>query len=93
MGKIVVLEGQTLIDLAIQQCGSVEAAFQLAVENDLSVTDELSAGLELSSIDPVERPVAQYYEAKRLKPATSDLLESEVDPNRIFDLELPIEFS
>ena len=42
-----VLQGQTIFDIAIQELGSVEGAFALAVLNGISITDELTSGHEL----------------------------------------------
>ncbi len=49
MIKAVALEGQSLLDLALQECGSIEAAFDMAVQNGLSVTSELTSGQLLES--------------------------------------------
>lgn len=93
MSKITALNGQTLIDLAIQEGGSVEAAFSLANNNGLSVTDDLIPGEELEPVDAVEKPIADYYKSKKLKPATDDLTDTNDVPARIFAEELPIEFA
>ncbi len=67
-----VLNQQSLFDIAVQTAGSAEAAFDLALENDLSLTDNLEVG------EPIveqgnwsNRRVAEYYAAKGLKPATA----------------------
>ena len=33
---------QTLLDIAVQECGTVEAAFEIAERNGLALTDELN---------------------------------------------------
>ncbi len=71
MGKIVVLEGQTLIDLAIQQCGSIEALFALAKTNGLSTTEDLVVASEIDVVDQFDKPIAQYYDNNELTPATA----------------------
>ncbi len=40
-------EGQNIIDVAVQQYASVEGLFELAAENDLSVTHQLVPAQEL----------------------------------------------
>ena len=93
MAEIKSLEGQNILDMSIQECGSVEAAFAFAVENDLSVTDELLPGQAMKVINAVEKPVANYYKSNRLKPATNDTPGTEYETDRIFGEEFPLEFS
>lgn len=72
--KINILPLQSLLDLAIQHTGSVENAFALAVENGLSLTDELTSGesLSLATYDIQQnKDILGYYQAKRLQPATA----------------------
>jgi hypothetical protein len=42
--NIIVLNNQSLLDLAIQHFGDATAAFDIALANDLSITDEIVAG-------------------------------------------------
>lgn len=85
-------ENQSFLDIAIQMCGSLSSAFELAVKNGRSVTDELAPGESLD-LTPVDNPdLAAYWVHNNLAPATAKEPDP-VDPNRIFDLELPIEFS
>lgn len=37
--KTVVQAGQTLLDIAVQEYGTIEAVFMLAKANDMSITD------------------------------------------------------
>jgi hypothetical protein len=69
--KLTVLDRQSIFDIAIQELGGVEAAFALALENDLSLTDELTTGQPLR-IPPSGGGggVTNYYKNKGLKPAT-----------------------
>ncbi len=64
-----VLEGQSLFDIAIQSCGSAEAAFEFAVLNGVSLTDEVT--IELSVPAVVDADIASYYANKGLQPATA----------------------
>ena len=87
-----VLSGQTLFDIAIQELGSAEAAYGLAVLNNLSVMDSLDPGQELQLPTVDNRSVSEYYSNKGIKPATSDgSVITEV--SRVFFEELSIEFS
>lgn len=75
--QITALNRQSLFDIAIQALGGVDAAFSLALENDLSLTDELTTGkiIDLSLIHTtrggiVNKVVVDYYKNKESKPAT-----------------------
>jgi hypothetical protein len=82
---ITVLNNQSLFDIAIQEFGSAEAAFDIALANNLSVTDELSAGqvLKLGKTDFQNRQIADYYRNRGLKPATAAPAEIFVVPEGI----------
>lgn len=64
---------QSLLDIAIQECGSFEAAYELAERNDLAVTDDMEAGAELEYIpeDVTKKQVVAHLAARRIKPATA----------------------
>jgi hypothetical protein len=84
MLDIKVKEHQSLFDIAIQECGSVEAAYELAVMNGLSVTDDLVTGETLNQASVLNADVAAYYKNKGLQPATAitvlaELVASTVD--------------
>jgi hypothetical protein len=66
-----VLQGQSIFDIAIQELGSAEGAFDLAVLNGISITDELTPGQELALPTVVNKQIASYYANKGLKPATA----------------------
>ncbi len=70
MANVRVSERQNLLDVAIQESGSILAAFDLAVANDISVTDDLTAGQVLQTVDIYNADVFNYYTQKNLKPAT-----------------------
>lgn len=73
LNKVNVLEGQSFLDIAIQACGSVEAAFELAVLNSMSLTDDLVPGVELVLPAVVNSSIALYYKSKNIKPATASV--------------------
>lgn len=64
---------QSLLDIAIQECGSFEAAYELAGRNGLAVTDDLEPGTELEFIqeDVTKKQVVAHLAARRIKPATA----------------------
>jgi hypothetical protein len=66
-----VLNNQSLFDIAVQMFGNAEAAFDLAVENDSAITDELAPGMELKTVPAANKQIADYYANRGLKPATA----------------------
>ena len=65
-----VQQGQNIIDMALMSCGRFEAAFDIAVANNLAITDDLSVGQELTIAGETNAKSVQYYKANRLLPAT-----------------------
>lgn len=68
--ETIVLDGQSLFDIAVQQAGSVEAAFALAVANNISISGEVPAGTILTNVPIINTRMAEYFRLKNLKPAT-----------------------
>ena len=69
--KIVkVNENQSLFDFAIQTAGEASAAFELAILNGLSVTEDLVVGREQILSAAANREIANYYSNRQLQPAT-----------------------
>lgn len=81
--SVTVQSRQTLLDIALQECGGVEGVFNLAARNDLSITDVLSVGREIEAApeDVVNRTVADYYRINNITPATEpdELLEEGIE--------------
>lgn len=67
-----VLHNQSLLDIAIQEDGSVMAAFEWCLKNAISITDELEAGQELLAPFSEFRnnDVANYFKGKNQMVAT-----------------------
>ncbi len=68
---ITVTSRQGLFDVALQYCGAMEAAYDIASLNGVSLTDDLINGQQLDITAPVDKDNKQYYEANNIKPATS----------------------
>lgn len=68
-----ILHNQSLLDIAIQHTGNVSNAFLIAKENSLAVSDLLIPGydLEVSNGASFNRDIFQFYDAKKIQPATS----------------------
>ena len=75
MNKAVVQQGQSILDVAIQQCGSVESILDMAALNSISVTDDLNAGASLVMPDAKDGKVVSYYSVNRVTPATAVTLD------------------
>ena len=68
--EIKVLNGQSLFDIAIQSAGSIEAVFDIALANGISITDDLEPGTVLVVPAVLNRQVAEYYRVNGIQPAT-----------------------
>ncbi|MDD4141601.1 MAG: hypothetical protein PHR20_02245 [Bacteroidales bacterium] len=62
---------QTVIDVAISECGSVEAGFDISGINDISITDDVS-GVVVKLPDVVDKRVVSFYK-HNTAPATEVL--------------------
>lgn len=64
---------QSLPDIALQECGTIEAAFDIARHNGLSLTDELIAGqtLDIACTTACTESVVGELAADGVKPATA----------------------
>lgn len=65
-------DGQTLADVAVQECGTWEAALDIALKNGLSLTDSVAAGTKLGLPEDVteNRVMKSYCKARDVSPAT-----------------------
>lgn len=71
MRTAVAMSGQTMFDLALQYCGDIEAAFDIASLNDMPVTSSLCPGETIRLPDVANKRVADYFKANGIKPATA----------------------
>lgn len=68
--KIIPLNRQSLLDIALQTSGSIEAAFDLAEANDISISEPLETGVSLQPAAVADQKVIDRYEAADVRPAT-----------------------
>lgn len=70
--EVTVKDGQTLADVAVQECGTWEAAVDIALRNGVSLTDCPAAGTKLLVPDDAteNRVMASYCKARDVAPAT-----------------------
>ena len=64
---------QSLLDIAVQECGATEAAYSLAQRNGIAITDDLAAGEQIAFVpkDVLDKRVAASMKAYGAKPATA----------------------
>lgn len=67
-----VKNGQSLLDIAIQQTGDVSGIAELALKNDLSITDEVDTGTALQNASVSNQAVVDYLKTELKNPATKD---------------------
>lgn len=62
---------QSLLDMALQTAGSMEAAFGIAEASGLALTDTLQDGQTLETVKAVDGTVVRRYRAQGVEPATA----------------------
>jgi len=78
---------QSVFDIAIQKCGSIEAAFEIAQRNFICITDTLIPGQRLWLPDPKNKSISNYYAVGNLVPASdTDILSGTRTFDDSFDL-------
>lgn len=82
---IITAAGQTFLDIALILTGSADAAYEIAKENGLDISDKIPAGrLLLYTGKVISQPIAEYYSAGNIHPATSGE-DDNADIDKIFD--------
>ena len=73
MRTIIAIPNQSLPDIAIQELGSIEAVFDIAVANNISVTQNLLPGQEITIPESIyaRQDVANYFKGKNQKVVTA----------------------
>ncbi|CAM2904552.1 hypothetical protein [Flavobacterium frigoris] len=71
--SVIVLNSQSLLDIAIRYLGTVEAALDIAVLNKISITEDLVPGqiLELPNVDYGYQEIVTFFNANKTQPATA----------------------
>lgn len=67
-----VTQNQSILDICLMAYGNVDSLVPLLLENGLSITDELVPGTELKIpvVDTADSDIVNFYNRKRIKPAT-----------------------
>ncbi|SHG98205.1 hypothetical protein SAMN05443549_109108 [Flavobacterium fluvii] len=71
--KIIALHNQTLSDIAIRHCGTMEAVAEIAILNNMSITDDPIPGqlIAIPAKDYGNQEVINYFSANKVDPATA----------------------
>lgn len=69
--EVRVKDRQSLLDMAVETSGSMEAAFRLSEANDVSLTDTLQDGQVLDAVAVENADTVRRYSAQNLQPATA----------------------
>ena len=64
-------QGQWLGDITVREAGSIESIVAMAIDNEISITDKMSAGSPVARPVPSDRRVINYYDVNDIHPATS----------------------
>ncbi len=74
MRGIVVREWQNIIDVCIQEYGSIERLVKLCVDNGLALDDELEAGQVILIDDSAiaRKGIVEYFRKKGIKVCTGE---------------------
>jgi len=70
--KIIVQNRQTLWDIALQHCGSANAAFGIARLNNIALSDKPAPGTVLTVPQVADKKVVNYYADNGIVPATDN---------------------
>ena len=70
------MHNQSLMDISIQEYGTLEAMFDMAVTNGISITDELTVGsqIDVPESTSVQKEVLAYYQKNNIHPATGSTI-------------------
>lgn len=74
--QVTTKQGQWLGDIVVREAGSIEAIFEMAVENNMSITDAIVVGQELQTPINIDKRVMNYYQINGIYPATNILNEN-----------------
>ena len=71
------LNNQTFLDVAMQECGSADYALQIALFNGNSITKDLVAGdeveVQIFDLNAKQKSIAYVLSRKENKPASNDI--------------------
>jgi len=63
---------QNILDIAIQEQGDVSAAFDLALSNGFSLTDDPNIGTEVQTASAKNKEIVKFFNTELKNPASRD---------------------
>lgn len=73
MNKYIVQEGQNLFDIALQNGGSIENIIDIIKQNNISITQKITAGQEIEMPENKQRTdIANYFATNNFTINTGD---------------------
>ena len=91
MPSIKVKDEQCLIDVAMQEVGTIEAVFTLALSNEMSITDDVQAGESIVLVPVVDIRIISAFKDNGLFPA-SNTASDEIEPDGIGYMIITLDF-
>ncbi len=68
--KVQPLDRQSLLDVALQTSGGIEAALALAIKHDIAISEPFIRGAEIETVAAVNKIVLNRYQEVGIRPAT-----------------------
>lgn len=69
--RVIPIQGQSLLDIALQTTGSIEGVFELAELNGISVTDSVEGiALSVDGLTVLSPQAVAYYKTNSIIPTT-----------------------
>lgn len=69
--KVTVLDRQSLLDISVKYSGSLNALFMIALENNLSITEDLEPNQEIKVSEVLNEDIANYMASIIVHPSTA----------------------
>lgn len=92
MHNIECKQGQWLGDIVIKETGDISALFEFAVKNDLSPTETLTIGKQLTPSTVINKRVINYLDRNNVEPASSDKGSARVVGRGIGNMTINVDF-
>lgn len=73
--EIDVRRRQSLLDISIQQTGSMEEIFDIVHDNSKSISDDLIVGEDIIANNLTVKSIADYFRINDIRPATAITME------------------
>lgn len=72
MASVILQKHQSLMDIALQECGDATALFEIAMLNGISPTEMPIPGTAIKVPNPFKKNNVRYFFERLVKPATLD---------------------